>query len=223
MSKTHQSTPYLKPVDAFVFEGFANRVQQQFSCPVFYCTSSAERTQILDRLRSKELSYPYLTITPTSFSESTESYSANLISRRGLVALVDEDTKKVRKVRLLPQLIEVDIEYRTLDFQGSNNTDVMFFIRRWKFARRNGALCFTINYGALAINIQVRGSEQIPFTPRDSPLEGLTEYVVTTQATIHGYLSEPELGEAGVVDTVAQVESVGQPEVRSPTEQFFPF
>jgi len=207
----------LQPIDDFVKAGFQERMQQQFKRPMIYVTSPDKSRTVEHMLDGKRLEYPYLTAL-MQLSPNTESYNPNFISRKGLVALVDADGLTAHRVRILPTNFDVEITYYTNKFSGPEDDNVSFFIRRWLFARRNGSLSFTINYGRLKSGIQVTASDQVPFTPRDAPTEGISEYQVTTSATIHGYISEPVLGTVGIVNTVALLEAEGLS-----GGQFFPF
>lgn len=200
----------LQPIEEFVYSGFQSRLQQQFNCPVFML-SSTDKTRVGQRLMSgKPLEYPYITVFPTAVDDNPESYSANLISRKGLIVAVDGNGGLVHKVKLLPTLFEVEVSYVTNSFTaGAASSGVLFFLKRWRFARRNGALSFNINYGLLNPSIQVTCSPNVPITPREIATENVTEYTITTSASILGYMSEAEVTTTSVVDTVAVLEAEG--------------
>lgn len=208
----------IQPIDDFVFAGFQQRLQQQFDCETLYVTAS-DKTRVAQRLRDgKPLEYPYITVFPQSIDQDNESYSSNFMGKTGLVAIIDDNTKQAHKVRLIPTVFEFEVIYTTNAFKGSDKNNVLFFIRRWLLARRNGWLSFTINYGRLRASIQAVGASNVPFTQRENSTDTTTEYQVVTSATVHGYVSEPELGTVGIVNTVALLEAEGLS-----GGQYFPF
>jgi hypothetical protein len=208
----------LQPIEGFIFDGFQQRLQQQFDCPVFMLSSS-DKTRVGRRLLDgKPLEYPYITVFLSSGEPNSESYSSNFISRKGLVVSVEEDGGIVHRVRILPFLFEMEVNYVTNKFNGTETDNVLAFLRRWSFSRRNGALGFKIKYGLLQPGIQVVGASSVPINPREIATENITEYTVTTSATISGYMSEPETTQTSIVDTVALLEAEGLS-----GGQFFPF
>lgn len=202
----------LQPVDDFVLKGFHERFYQQFGCPAAYISSEADRKQVVQRLfNPRPVTLPYATLLMQTMSDTTESFSSHSLATRGILAAVDQDGTGAQNVRVIPQLFEVEVKYYASAFRDQNDQkSVWEFARRWKFAARNGSMSFKITYGSLVLNIQVRLSESISFPTRDNFTQSETsEYEAITTATIHGFISEPELKQTGIVNEVAVLESLG--------------
>lgn len=211
----------LQPVDDFVFKGFQQRFQQQFGCELIYVTTN-EETIVAQRARDgKALGYPYAFLKVQSVVHGSDTYSSNRMARKGLITIVEDNNLMAHRVRIMPATFEIEIKYVTSQYKSSAQGSVLAFIRRWLFARRNGALQFNVRYGLLSIGVQVLLGETVPFTPRENAPENETAYQVVTNAAIKGYISEPELGTVGIVNQVA-LQSVLDAEGLS-GGQFFPF
>jgi hypothetical protein len=115
----------------------------------------------------------------------------------------------------------MQIEYMTNKFDGLENS-VRFFARRWLFARRCGYLKFNVNYGKLELPISLTLSDAVTIPELENKVETETVYKTVVNLTVHGYISEPELGVQGILQTVnvdVQVAGVAD----RPGYQFFPF
>ena len=211
----------LQPIDDFVLKGFQARFQQQFGCEVIYVTTNEEAVVALRAKEGNPLTYPYAFLRIQSTGPNTESYTTNYLARKGLIALVEDNNLVAHRVRLIPTLFELEVKYVTNKFKSTEQGSVLAFIRRWLFARRNGALQFNVRYGLLSLGIQVMLSDSVPFTPRENAPDNETAYQVVTNATIKGYISEPELGTVGIVNQVALQEVLDAKGLSG--GQFFPF
>lgn len=211
----------LQPVEDLVFVGLVQRFQQVFDCPPIITTNN-DKTKSLERfLNGKEVTYPYIFLTPSTFSPNIESYSTNVLARRGIIAVVNEGFAQT--VRILPVNFDFEVEFITNRFQGLAQGSVMAFIRRWLFARRCGYLKFNINYGRLEIKISLQLSDSVPFAPMENKTEQEASYKVSTSMTVHGYMSEPELGTQGVIQEMMVNGVPLNSDGSVPGSQFFPF
>ena len=211
----------LQPIDDFVFKGFQQRFQQQFGCEALYVTTNEESIVAQRAKDGKPLEYPYAFLKIQSTGQSTDTYSSNYLSRRGLIAVVEDNELIAHRVRIIPATFDLEIKYVTNQFKSTAQGSVLAFIRRWLFARRNGALQFNVRYGLLSMGIQIQLSESVPFSPRENAPDNETAYQVVTSATIKGYISEPELGTVGLVQQVALQDVLNAEGLSG--GQFFPF
>lgn len=210
----------VKPVEDFVFEGLVQRIQQTFNCPVLITTAN-DKTKQLARLREgKEVEYPYIFLTINSVAHNKESFSTNMMARRGLVTVVGQ---QAMTVRLMPTNFEIDVEFVTNKFQGNEQGTVLSFAKRWMFAQRCGYFKFNIMYGRLKINIGLTPSDTVATPPLENKVETETAYKVTTSMVVHGYVSEPVLGTQGIIQTLVIDEVVANPDGSVDGYQFIPF
>jgi hypothetical protein len=66
-------------------------------------------------------------------------------------------------------------------------------------ARRNGYLKFSVDYGARKFGIGVSIDEGVTIPSRENITENETSMEITVNAVVHGYISEPVLGEKGKI------------------------
>ena len=193
----------LQPVDDFVLKGFLDRFQQQFGCLVMHVTTNEEAAIAQLTKGGANLEYPYAFVRIQNWAPDTESYNPAGLARRGLIAMVEDNNLIAHRVRLIPTVFEAEIKYVTDKFRSTQMGSALAFVRRWLLLRKNGGLQFNIRYGRIAISIRVTLSESVPFSPRENAPDAETAYSVLTNATIHGYMSEPVMGTQGIVSQVA--------------------
>lgn len=61
---------------------------------------------------------------------------------------------------------------------------------------------FNIDYGRLALKIDVTMSENVPIVPRENVLDQESVYVCTNSLTVNGWISEEHIGEKGVLNRI---------------------
>jgi hypothetical protein len=66
-------------------------------------------------------------------------------------------------------------------------------------ARRNGYLKFSVDYGSKQFGVGVEMDESVTIPSRENITENETSMEITVTATVHGYISEPVLGEKGKI------------------------
>lgn len=211
----------LQPIDDFVLKGFQQRFQQQFECPCYYVTTNEEATIAQAAKEGEPLRYPYAFLRIQTVSSNTEGYSTNRMARHGLIAIVEDDNLVGHRVRCIPTTFDIEVKYVTDKFRSTQQGSVLAFIRRWLMARRIGSLQFNIRYGRLSLGVQVALGDSVPFSPRENAPENETSYQVLTTASIKGYVSEPVLGQQGIVNQVAMLEVLEAEGLSGGT--FFPF
>jgi len=211
----------IQPIENFVFEGLSKRMQQVFGCICIH-TNANDKTKALARVfEGRPVVYPYMFIVLQSLSQNTDSYTTNRLARRGLVIQTSEGQSQT--VRMLPANFEFEIEYVTNKFQSLEQGSVLAFTRRWLFARRCGYLKFNIKYGRLALWIASTLGDTVTVPTLENKVEAETAYKSTVNLTVHGYLSEPELGTQGVVQDVRLNEFIVDADGSVPGSQFFAF
>jgi hypothetical protein len=210
----------IRPIEDYVFEGLSQRVQQVFNCICLH-TSFNDKTKVLSRVfQGKPIEYPYIFMTTTSISHNPESYTTNIMARRGLVTTINDTAQTVR---IMPANFEIELEYITNKFQGLEQGSVIAFARRWLFARRCGYLRFNIRYGRLDLWISPALNESVAIPQLDNKVETETAYKTTVTMTVHGYISEPTLGSQGVISEILINGVPMNPDGSVPGAQFFPF
>lgn len=200
MANQNQQQVTIQPLEELILAGFQSRFQQVFSCLAIYTTSS-DKTRLIQRVfNGKTITYPYAFITLQNISANTNSYNSNSLARNGLIAYSKNDL--AYRTKLIPTNFEIEIEYVTNKFQGTEAGSVLTFIKRYLFARKNGYLKFNVNYGRLAISVSVTLNNSTNTPVRENLLESESVYKVTNTVTIHGYISEPALGTIGVIQNI---------------------
>lgn len=211
----------IKPLEEMVLAGFTKRFTQVFECPCLV-TTATDKLKVLERTFSgKEVTYPYAFVTINTVGPNNESYNAHSLGRRGLLTIVQQD--HAATVRILPANFEVEIEYHVNKYRDFHKDSVLYFLRRWMFARRFGYLKFNISYGRLstAISLTLGDTPQVPL--RENAVENETVYKVTAAATIHGYVSEATLGTQGIITALEIDGRLVNADGSLPGAQFFSF
>lgn len=211
----------VKPIEDFVFEGLSKRIQQVFQCICIH-TSSNDKTKALERVfEGRSVQYPYIFMIVQTLGPNTESYATNRMARRGLLTTVHDGFAQA--VRMMPANFEIQIEYVTNKFQSVEQGSVIAFARRWLFARRCGYLKFNIKYGRLALWISSTLNDSVTIPELGNKVETESAYTATVNLTVHGYISEPDLGTQGIVQELVVNEVFVGADGSVPDSQFFAF
>lgn len=202
-----------------MFDGLLQRVQQTFGCQALI-TTAVDKIKVLQRLKEgQDVNYPYIFLNLQGMSQNKESYATNAMARRGLMAVIASDHNQGRTVRLIPTNFDFELEFVTNRYSGVDQGSITAFSKRWLFAARCGYLKFSIDYGRLKINVSTTLGDQISIPSQENRLESESSYKLTTTLTVHGYVSESELGTQGVVQHL-EVDATLQ---GTDGYQFFPF
>ncbi|EMI5828672.1 hypothetical protein ROB59_000276 [Staphylococcus aureus] len=193
----------IAPIDFFVFEEFQSRFQQVFNCSKCAFINTHDKTAQLQKLfgKGKPLTYPYAYFEVKKISENIDSYNPHQMMRRGMVLNVNSGST-IQTVRVLPTDYEIDITYVTNRFQSVEQGSVIAFSRRWLMARRLGWLKGSIDYGRMQFGIGITMDSSISTPSLGNIVEAETAFAVSVSATVHGYTSEPVLGEQGKINTI---------------------
>lgn len=208
----------IKPIDDFVRQGFAEKMQQQFRAQTIYTTSPDALAQLKAQLGNQQPQYPYIFLYIQSVSPNTDSYATHRLARFGVPVQINEDGKQTQNARVLPVNFEIEVTYVTNRYDGINPEAVNSFVRRWLFTRRNGSLNFTVDYGLHKFQVSYTATDSLQIPKRENPAEQESVYQVVANITVHGYVSEPTLTSRG---RITQVVLADAPVV--PGAQFFPF
>ncbi len=211
----------IQPIENFVFEGLLKRMQQVFGCICIH-TNANDKTKALARVfEGRPVVYPYMFLVVKTLSQNKESYTTNRLARRGVS--ISNAEGQSQTVRILPTNFEFEVEYVTNKFQGLEQGSVLAFSRRWLFAQRCGYLKFNIKYGRLVLWISATPSDSIEIPTLENKVETETAYKSTANLTVHGYVSEPELGSQGVTQELQINEVIVGADGSVAGSQFFAF
>jgi hypothetical protein len=191
----------IEPIDKFVLAGFAERFQQTFGAVKCAYVNANDKVRILQRVfgEGNQITYPYAYLVIKSQRANDQSYNPGYLSRRGIVININsEDTYQT--VRILPVDFEIECTYVTNKFSSVEQGSILSFARRMLMARRNGYLKFSIDYGMKQFGIGVDLEESVSIPSRENITESETSMEITVTATVHGYISEPVLGEKGKIN-----------------------
>lgn len=188
----------IEPIENFIINGLINRLANTFGCTVFYSNAS-NRLQVL-RDRNKNLRFPYLLLNLNSISFSTEFYNSHYLARKGMKVRLADSGNVLAKVRLLPATLDFKVEYFTDKNVGDNS--VLYFIKRWLFARRCGYLKYSIKFGyEYAINVLMDESISQPI--KDQETDQMSVYQCEGNLQVQGFVSEAQLLTEGVLTNLS--------------------
>jgi hypothetical protein len=136
-------------------------------------------------------------LTLTSVAESTDRFNTQSTARRGKIAVVSTDAKRSYRVHFLPTTFDISVEFVSNDY-----SQVLTFANEWLFARRNGWLKFEIAYGSTNFSISAEGEPQVSIPIREADPDNVSEYVVTSQLKLDGFISYGTLIEGQIADTI---------------------
>lgn len=214
----------IQPIDYLVLAGFQERFQQVFGAVKCAYINANDKTKILQRIfgEGQQIEYPYAFFEIQHVEVNTQSYNSGYLSRRGIVINVDSDST-VQTARIMPTNFELEITFVTNKFQSVEQGSVMSFARRWLMARRNGYLKSSVNYGTKQFGVGVTLDESVNIPSRGNITDTETSMSIVTRAMIHGYTSEPVLGQKGKVNQFNVTGSVGGVNGQVVSSQFFAF
>lgn len=201
------------PVEKFVFAGLQERALEVFEAKSIWATST-DKTKLLQKLfgntasgaAETKVTYPYMAFTLSSVAQSEARGNIKVMNLKGLQTAIriDDDMKRVFRAKLTPVDFSVSVEYVTNNFQ-----DVLRYANNWMFARVNGWLRFNVRYGEAMLSVGTDMESTVSIPQRDSDLNNVQEYVVTSNLTLQGYMSFAVLQEQQVVDHVVPTSLLG--------------
>lgn len=129
--------------------------------------------------------YPVAFVTVNSFGRDTTSYNSLSLRREGIV--VHRSETEIYKLRIMPTVFTVEVEYRTLRYDNASEV-----VKRLTMLRE-GALNFKYLVGMAELSVHVELPESIPLPLRETITESEPTYKVTCEVTMHGYSSITEV------------------------------
>lgn len=203
----------LEPVERFVDRGLLRRCMTVFGCRAAL-VSASDKKLTLQRMfgntaaqgQDATITYPYMLLTPTDVAEDTTGrYNTHLLSREGFVTVFADDSgvlngggdsgmKRAWNVHLIPVEYQVQVEYVTNSAAAMRN-----FASEWLFARRKSWLSFDVEYGQLKITVRVEPSASLSLPLREADLGTEPTYTVSTQLTLHAFVSQATLVEQQLI------------------------
>lgn len=190
----------IQPIDTFVLAELQKRVQQTFGAVKCAYVNANDKVRIMQRVfgEGNQITYPYAYLVIKDMRANTQSYNAGYLSRRGLVMNVSSNDT-YQTVRIMPVDFHIELTYVTNKFHSVEQGSILAFARRLLMARRNGFLKFSIDYGTKQFGVGVDIDENVSIPSRENITENETSMEITVPLTVHGYISEPVLGEKGKI------------------------
>ncbi len=196
----------IKPIEEFIISGLLHRYQQVFfGCRTILAASEENEKLNVSKLNGNDrIQYPYaiLRITDVSYG-TTGLINDNYFGRHGVLIKSNEADKLGLAVRFIPATFEVECKFIT-----NSNSQAIEYSKLWLFAYRFGHLNFNLNYGGLTIACNVTCSESVNIPQAVAKTEGMTEYIVVATATVHGYMSKPQLAKKPLLHDIKEVVSI---------------
>jgi hypothetical protein len=201
------------PVEKFVFAGLQERALEVFEAKSIWATST-DKTKLLQKLfgntasgaAETKVTYPYMVFTLSTVAQSETRGSLKVHNMKGLQTAIriDDDMKRVFRVKLTPVDFTVSVEFVTNNFQ-----EVLRYANNWMFSRVNGWLRFNVQYGEAVLSIGTEMESTVSIPQRDSDLSNVQEYTVTSNLTLQGFMSFAVLQEQQIVDHVVATGVLG--------------
>lgn len=199
----------LRPVEELILKTFTDRFQQVFGC-LATLTNTYEKMRVVNQMfAGKQPEYPYAVFIVKGMYQNTESWNTNYMARRGLQAVVHDSNNAAYTVRLMPTSFDLDVEFYTNQFNLGLESSVLSYAKQWLFARRTGSLKFETKYGRVVLQNQVELAPNVQIPTMDNQAESESVYTVKSALTIHGYTSQAELGNIGIVQEVEVEQTIG--------------
>lgn len=193
----------IDPLERLCINGIKSKFSQVFNCKNTEVTSAYEKMRILkERKAGENISYPMAFLKISTLSGATDRYTSPYLARTGVQIVSSDDNTSAISVKVLPANFQIDVEYRTNQFDLDIETSAMAFSRKWLFARRNGKLKFNISYGRVSFLIGSVMDEQVNIPERPGITESAAEYIVTSSLVLQAWISEPQTKIIGTVQKV---------------------
>ena len=204
----------LVPIENFIFDGVSQRLSQCFKCYVQY-SNAENKTLEFEKIRKKQVKFPYLFHNLVSVQAIDDLYNSNYLARKGI--WVNRESYNVRSsVKLLYTRFDMQATYFTDKDAGADS--VLFYMRRWLFARRLGYLKFNINYGNTKLACHIELGDSISHPTQPSEMDAMPVYQVESTFTVLGFMSEPAQITRPVLTklkTETRIDNVQQPEIKN--------
>lgn len=193
----------LTPVQDLGFAGLVRRLGMVTGVP-FLRVSTSDYLQVVDRSSLKTPRYPIGSVRLSGMTNLTDRGSSHAMSHRGLPTLVTPDRKRYFKVHFLPRSFR--FEMRILDDSAERLVETLNLLL---FAQRNGWLKFSIAYGQSSFDFDPSLPDTFEVPDSTSGAADVKEYSFTTELSLNGHASLPQLLEGQVIDNIEAAAFVG--------------
>ena len=211
----------IRPVEDYVLKGIQERFSEVFGCMSIMIAAEDKAVALKAAFEGRTPEVPYAFLKHTSFATNTNGYNRRSLARHGLIAVKHEGI--THKIKLLPTVYDIEVEYVTDRFIGYKNS-VLAFSRRWISVLHQNHLRFGFGYGNLQFNVSdITMQESVPITPRSNPVENVTQYSVITSFQVKSFMSEPMLMESSVIEDMQVGFGVGGGSGKVVSTQFISF
>ena len=184
------------PIENFIFNGIVNRLHQTFGCYVQFTNAENRMQEMLKIRKERNIRFPYIFVSLSDVSFVESYYNSNYLARQGMTVRLADSGNALARVKLLPCTFSMRVEYFT-DHRDGDEGSVLWFIKRWMFARRLGYLKFNVKYGR-TYSCPVMLDDSLSHPMKTAETEGVGCYTVEGSLTIHGFVSESKLLTSGV-------------------------
>lgn len=177
----------LKPVEDFIQSGVAERFYRIFNTPIlFYNGPDVKKVanEMLVKPTRPHL-YPFAVAKFVSFAINEQSYKANTLMRRGLHSRASHDQVLAYELNLIPVTTTFEINVYIQDMKS-----VKDFAKKWMFTSVRNNLCHSITYAVADLDINVKLDRTLNIPQREGGVTEIKEYMLTSNMTITGYMSE---------------------------------
>lgn len=186
----------LKPIEAFVQQGLAQRFQQIFNAPLIY-TNAPDKRAAAAKLVQRGLKYPFAFASVQRDGITEGTYKPHTLMRRGITGYPNADTMTAQRLNLIPVTTEYEITFMAQSF-----ADVRNFSRTWLLAVVQTAFKFSVKYAVVDLDINVVPDKEVNIPQRETGLSEAKEYVATVNVVVSGYMSNSKLKLAQTVESV---------------------
>lgn len=177
-------------VEDRILGGLQSKFLSQFGCDLVVAQTTDQIKQLQLRANGHDVKYPYAYAKLTSISspENSDVYVSRYLLRKG-INFTEPNANAGYNIRLLPTQFDFEVTYETNNASGDGG--IMWYIKRWLMASRQGLLKFRIEFGNVRLNIDVRMDLNVSVpNERPAPSEAETAYKVITNLQVRGYMSE---------------------------------
>lgn len=187
----------LLPLDELIFEGLFQNLAVLFEIPKGSLHLAQTNEQIGSFLRKKQtsnsaLEYPFLFLKIASYSKgsigSGFAYGRSL-TRHGLYLNVNDNQTFVRRVKIIPVVMEYEINFICEDLKAS-----LEFQRKWFAIGDRALMNFTITYYGASIDIKVEMGDSFDTPDMDGSIETLNNYQSLSGLRVYGYINDTTPG-----------------------------
>lgn len=208
----------LVPVEDFVYTGLEKQWTSVFG-GVAAIVQSTDKKRVLQEIAGGELQYPYTALTIASLAEIEGRGNTKFSALHGTPISLADDKTTYRRVGFLPLELTMNVEMTTNSFQQLNR-----LVNTWMFARIKGTLHFNVNYGRTSFSIRVHPSGSVSFPERQADNDSVQEYVLTSELSLHSYISDTESVQTDIIHEVQTELTLGaEPGKPASDTQFWSF